>query len=401
MVNGVLVIVPCGKAKIWDKIPHAGPTAAKDAYTGGPFRINKAYAEKFGETWIVLSAKYGLIEPAFAIPGPYNVTFKATRTRLITPDQLRDQVRSRNLERFTKIIGLGGKEYRRAIEMAFEETPAQLYFPFAGLRQGNAMQSTKRAIAANNPWGVAAADNSLPSVTRSIKPRVLVKRELSQVLSSGAGVAQVCSSLHQRLNELEKFGFPYPAEKIPLNGIYVLFEEGEEAHSVARIVRIGTHTGVNQLRSRLRQHFLQENKDRSIFRKNIGRCLLNQSNDPFLSSWQLDLTSREARKEHQGSIDLEKQQDIERWVSEFIRRYFRFVVLEVLDQARRLELESKITSTVSLCKDCGPSGTWLGRHSPSVKIRQGGLWQVNELYKTPLTELELQDLLANYVLRGG
>ena len=39
-----------------------------------------------------------------------------------------------------------------------------------------------------------------------------------------------------------------------------------------RIVRIGTHTGENQLRSRLMQHFVKENKNRSIFRKNIGRC---------------------------------------------------------------------------------------------------------------------------------
>jgi hypothetical protein len=65
----------------------------------------------------------------------------------------------------------------------------------------------------------------------------------------------------------------------------------------SRIVRIGTHTGANQLCSRLKQHFLNEMKDRSIFRKNIGRCLLKQANDPFLEFWELDLTSHAARLE--------------------------------------------------------------------------------------------------------
>lgn len=74
---------------------------------------------------------------------------------------------------------------------------------------------------------------------------------------------------------------------MPTDGIYVLFESGEESHGGDRIVRIGTHTGVGQLRSRLQQHFVKENKDRSVFRKNIGRCLLNRDSDPFLPEWEI------------------------------------------------------------------------------------------------------------------
>jgi len=33
--------------------------------------------------------------------------------------------------------------------------------------------------------------------------------------------------------------------------------------------------------SRLLQHFVMENKDRSIFRKNIGRALLARAGDPY------------------------------------------------------------------------------------------------------------------------
>lgn len=49
------------------------------------------------------------------------------------------------------IIGLGGKEYRAAIELAFAGVPARLCFPFSGLPIGRAMQATKIAIATNDP----------------------------------------------------------------------------------------------------------------------------------------------------------------------------------------------------------------------------------------------------------
>ena len=91
-----------------------------------------------------------------------------------------------------------------------------------------------------------------------------------------------CPHLHTLFNKLPHHHFPFDAKKIPLNGIYILFEFGEIAHDTNRIVRIGTHNGDGNLPSRLKSHFIKENKDRSIFRKNIGRALLNKSNDPFL-----------------------------------------------------------------------------------------------------------------------
>lgn len=205
-------------------------------------------------------------------------------------------------------------------------------------------------------------------------------------------VNQFCHELHRLLDGLTVFGFPFLENQIPQNGIYVLFEDGELAHEGNRIVRIGTHTGNNQLRARLKQHFLNEKKDRSIFRKNVGRCLLNRDHDPFLGAWELDLTSRAARDQYAGKIDFQKQGQIEKQVSEYICTHFRFVALEVRDKTKRLELESKLTSTLSLCDLCGPSDKWLGRHSPKAKIQSSGLWQVNELHKTPLSSDELHEL---------
>jgi hypothetical protein len=201
-------------------------------------------------------------------------------------------------------------------------------------------------------------------------------------------MSSICSRLHQHFNGMERFDFSFALSRIPLDGIYVLFERGEISHDVNRIVRVGTHTGSGQLPFRLRQHFITENKDRSIFRKNVGRALLHRASDPFLKDWEVDLTTRQARELHGARIDLQKLQATEREVSYYIRERFSFVVFAETDKARRLELETKIIATVSLCDECKPSPGWLGHQSPNQRIRESGLWLVNGLYKQPLSETE-------------
>jgi hypothetical protein len=201
-----------------------------------------------------------------------------------------------------------------------------------------------------------------------------------------------CASIHRLANELERHSFPFDETTIPLSGIYFLFQKGEEGHQFDRIVRIGTHTGDNQLRSRLKQHFLNKNKDRSIFRKNIGRALLNQSNDPFLELWELDLTTRKAKNKYSTLIDFDYQKTIESQVSQYIQGDFTFSVFEVKSKDERLQTESRLISTVSRCKECKPSKAWLGNYSPKGKIVKSGLWLVNELYKTPFDVKGIEDL---------
>ena len=74
---------------------------------------------------------------------------------------------------------------------------------------------------------------------------------------------------------------------------------------------------------------------------------------------------------------------------------FSVAVFEVPEKEDRLHIESRITSTVSLCDDCKPSTSWLGLDSTKQKIRESGLWQVNELYKTPFDSEELKKLQNN------
>jgi hypothetical protein len=210
-------------------------------------------------------------------------------------------------------------------------------------------------------------------------------------------MSQLCHNLHHLFNKLPLFGFPFDTKMIPSNGVYILFENGEYAHETNRIVRIGTHTGDSQLRSRLQQHFVRENKDRSIFRKNIGRALLNKAKDPYLAIWELDSTTSEAKKKYSSLVDVEKQKQVEQQVTTYMQSNFHFVVFQVDGKDKRLELESKIISTVSSCRECKSSLEWLGHFSPKDKIRESGLWIVNELYKQPLTEDEYDNLEREFV----
>lgn len=164
-------------------------------------------------------------------------------------------------------------------------------------------------------------------------------------------MSTVCQTLHRLVHGRGRHSFPFDGKLIPTDGIYVLFESGEDGHGTGRIVRIGTHTGQRQLRSRLAQHFIQEKKDRSILRKNIGRALLSKEADPFLDSWNLDLTTRRAKDLHAEGIDFVRQAEIEGEVTSYIQSSFSFVTLPILSKSERLRLESRMISTVAWCDE--------------------------------------------------
>lgn len=157
-MKGLLVIVPCGQRKIWDSQPNYGPAEARDAYTGSPFTVNKEYARQFGEAWVILSAKYGLVQPTFIIPGPYNVTFKKKSTGPVKLALLREQMEQMKLDGYESIVGLGGKEYRCILGQLFDGRRARLHFPFAGLSIGKAMHAINEAIKRGDPFATSAKE---------------------------------------------------------------------------------------------------------------------------------------------------------------------------------------------------------------------------------------------------
>jgi len=143
-----LCIVPCGKRKIWDKFPEAGPQDAKDVYDVyiGPYASKCIqYAQIFyPESWCILSAKYGFLLPDEIIPGPYEVTFKKKSTLPINIDALSRQVEYKGLNSYMRIIALGGKVYCRLVDVLFKDK--NIRKPLFGKTIGESMKIISEAI---------------------------------------------------------------------------------------------------------------------------------------------------------------------------------------------------------------------------------------------------------------
>jgi len=151
MMLKTLVIVPCGKSKIWKKHPNKGPTESRMVYTGTPFILNKRYAEYFETDWVILSAKYGFIEPDIRIPEDYNVTFNDPKTNPITIQELENQ--AKELGEYDCIVALGGKTYSNIARKVFRDK--QVMAPVYGLPIGKAMHKIKAAIESDTPFNCA------------------------------------------------------------------------------------------------------------------------------------------------------------------------------------------------------------------------------------------------------
>lgn len=337
-----VVLISCVSRKLDKK------AKAEDLYISDLFKKNLAYSKILKPDEIyVLSAKYGLLQSQETIK-PYDVTLNrmSVKEKKEWASRVLSQLKSLEDIEKTNFIFLAGNNYRKYLLPSIKH----YHVPMEGMKIGQQLQYLKEKISMNNP----------------------------------------CSEIHHIFQKMRRFKFPLDENSIPKNGIYILFENSEHGHGQDRIVRVGTHTGQNQLRSRLKQHFVKEVKDRSIFRKNIGRALLNKENDDFIQQWEWDLTTRAKREELFPLLDIEKQKKIEHEVSNYIQNNLSFVIFEVQEKHERLFLESRIISTVSHCKDCYASESWLGNFSPKSKISESGLWLVNELYKTPLEQKDIR-----------
>ena len=137
-----LVIVGCGKSKIWDNDEDhsVGPQRAEDAYTSQCSKLKRQLAEREGCDWMILSAKYGFIPPDFIIPCAYDVTFNDMSTNPISVPELTQQVADQKLGRYDEIAIIAGIEYINRIREAFQGRIVTIYTPFAGNPFGRQVQ---------------------------------------------------------------------------------------------------------------------------------------------------------------------------------------------------------------------------------------------------------------------
>ena len=217
-----------------------------------------------------------------------------------------------------------------------------------------------------------------------------------------------CKRLHNLVQELPETRWPFHSDHLPLNGIYFFYEAGEiwgHGGDRPRIVRVGTHREGN-FRSRMVDHYVIDDlkmgfnrnqaapKDRSIFRKNIGRALLHRDRDPYEAMWNIDFTTRASRETNGFRRDVEKEKQIEGQVTRILRERFTFRWIKLEGQKRRMGLEAELIGTLARCGECHPSSNWLGRFSPKPKIAQSGLWLEQHLQAPELTEASMAEVSA-------
>lgn len=131
--KNVLCIIPCGSKKIWDKKRNAGPTKARNVYIGSFAKKCQEYAEKFyPESWYILSAKHGFLFPDDEVLKNYNVSFNNKKSNSISLNELRSQIEENKLDKYDKIVILGGKNYRDIIEVLFPKK--EIINPLKGCR---------------------------------------------------------------------------------------------------------------------------------------------------------------------------------------------------------------------------------------------------------------------------
>lgn len=184
------------------------------------------------------------------------------------------------------------------------------------------------------------------------------------------GLKIAYNEIHKVLNALPRYtylGNGTFSGAIPKGGgVYIIFERDGKYGCYDRITRVGK--AEKSLLSRLKQHFVREDKDHSIFRKHVGRALLNKKGLP-LDDWN--------KKGVKVPV-------VEKEVSKYLKENATFCVIPLADKNEICILEKTLIEVLaafnrSYLAASGKtiqSDNWLGNYSVSQKIKTSGLWNV-------------------------
>ena len=340
-----IALISCSKSK------KNHPCPARELYAPSQlFSLSYQYAKRHADAVYILSAKYGLLAESDVV-APYDLTLANLpkhRQRDWANDVLSQMEERFDLEHDTFLILAGRRYYQNLLPRL-----SHVILPLGNL-----------------PMGLRIS---------------FLQRQLANTSISYDETTARCVRLHQLLTVLPRYTWA-EIDKVPFqNGIYLIFEEGETYQEMPRIVRVGTHTAPDRLRQRLKDHFVRENHNGSIFRKNIGKALLNRSGDPYLATWSLDTS----RPPYKGMEQPDREREVEQAVSRYLRTHMRFSAFEVETQEQRLHLEEGIIASLHQAEDLTASSSWLGQFSPEEEIRSSGMWLKQGLDGIPLSESEL------------
>jgi hypothetical protein len=146
----LLNIVACSNAKVWnDRLADEKTYPARVAYRGGMFKqamqcfLDLKSRRGREPRWLVLSAKYGLLEPDDEI-ADYNVSFsvKSDGDKVIRQEDIEKQWNEKQLDRYDLVFVWGGETYADRVSQTLKNTGlsgTKLISPAAGLSIGRAM----------------------------------------------------------------------------------------------------------------------------------------------------------------------------------------------------------------------------------------------------------------------
>lgn len=169
--RSVLHVISCSRTKVWSTDGAKDRfVAAGKAYRGADMLEWLDAPESRTARWLVLSAKYGFIEPDHPV-SDYDVTFKDASTGPIPYEALRAQVRGQvrwadkiRLDGFTDVVVHGGADYVAACRVAFGGVAMVRR---AGSNEPEASQLIDRdplVVDAGRAAALAAAFSQIPDV---------------------------------------------------------------------------------------------------------------------------------------------------------------------------------------------------------------------------------------------
>lgn len=120
-----LIIVPASVEKIWDKVADLGYMPAKDAFIRAAFKRWRQYAEDSGNRWVILSPKYGFLDPDQMI-GDYQMMASEVLDDPDFHEKLRNQAIEKKFYNFDKLVVLDWELYHTIVSKAFAEAEMEI-----------------------------------------------------------------------------------------------------------------------------------------------------------------------------------------------------------------------------------------------------------------------------------
>lgn len=334
----------------------ASTLRAEELYQSNWFRHARALARSAFDSWFILSAKHGLLNPSQVI-APYDLALRDLDDEeskvwaALVADKL-----SKTIGRPSEVMLLAGSDYRSKLAPLLEALGHTTVAPMSRMGIGSQIAWLKH---------MSATPNRLRDAFR-------LRDALSSLLPAGSPAP--------RLRDLS-------AADVPRSGVYFFFDDSEGAsiwHPFGRLVRVGTHavsTGSKAtLWQRLRTHRGADdgrgNHRASIFRLHVGRALIRDG--------LLDVSSWGEGQAASASI-IHQELELERAVSRHIGE-LRVMTIAVADapgpQSDRAYIEQCSIGLLTGVRSpvAPPSRSWLGLSSDRSTIRESGLWNVNHVF---------------------